>query len=203
MNVVERKCMICGAELGEREKYCGNCGAKAPDGAVEQEEIEFKSITPNEQNPPHWNMTWNLQDFFCVGKGAFIKISLYGRLWAFILLQGIMFLRYADSYIFFGKYYHIMVWNNIITGMLFLSIGILSFVTRFKLINFQKDAPQYLYIQCSAVVAVWIMYVLIALAINNLDIVILVIAVIESFCCIIGLLIGIKYYKKRMTAFIN
>ena len=195
--------MICGAELGEREKYCGNCGAKAPDGAAEKEEIEFKSITPNEQNPPHWNMTWNLQDFFCVGKGAFIKISLYGRLWAFILLQGIMFLRYADSYIFFGKYYHIMVWNNIITGMLFLSIGILSFVTRFKLINFQKDAPQYLYIQCSAVVAVWIMYVLIALAINNLDIVILVIAVIESFCCIIGLLIGIKYYKKRMTAFIN
>ncbi len=195
--------MMCGAVLGEREKYCGNCGAKAPDGAVDKEEIEFRAITPNEQNPPHWNMTWNLQDFFCVGKGAFIKISLYGRLWAFILLQGIMFLRYADSYIFFGKYYHIMVWNNIITGMLFLSIGILSFVTRFKLINFQKDAPQYLYIQCSAVVAVWIMYVLIALAINNLDIVILVIAVIESFCCIIGLLIGIKYYKKRMTAFIN
>ena len=56
--------MICGAGLGEREKYCGNCGAKAPDGAAEKEEIEPKYITKEKPHEPWMDYSWKAHDFF-------------------------------------------------------------------------------------------------------------------------------------------
>jgi len=208
----QRKCMMCGAELGEREKYCGNCGAKAPDGALDKEEIEFKAITPNEQNPPEWSFSWDAHYFFCK-QGTRKKIAtLHSASWFEFFMMRYVF--YGMAILILNIYYFIEIRSidfsdiyKIIIDLIFIELffNVCGMVYRIcdNLLKFKKNAPAMLYIHCGIRIIVFPAYAIFSAIIDRFHPIIGWLALFEGLAGLIALIISIKYYEKRKKVFIN
>ena len=130
---MERKCMICGAELGECEKYCGSCGAKAPDGAAVKEDVELKYVTKDVKS----KFTWGWHGVYC---NFIIIIQSIG-----LILSGIVGMidmsRQISSYpayVMDNPSAKVLVTAIYIFGVLYTLLGVFGFVTRHLLVNFHR-----------------------------------------------------------------
>ena len=166
--------MICGAELGEREKYCGSCGAKAPDGAVDKEDVELKYVTKDVKSKFTWDwhkvycnfllicqcirnifggLFWIIGgDYIASGKEAFsMAMSWFGITW----WKGGEQFNYSDEVFIINSPDDLPAIIRIyfIFGILYIALGIFGLMTRHKLANFRVSAVSYLGIFLIASVA--------------------------------------------------
>ena len=125
--------MICGAELGECEKYCGSCGAKAPDGAAVKEDVELKYVTKDVKS----KFTWGWHGVYC---NFIIIIQSIG-----LILSGIVGMidmsRQISSYpayVMDNPSAKVLVTAIYIFGVLYTLLGVFGFVTRHLLVNFHR-----------------------------------------------------------------
>ena len=194
--------MICGAELGEREKYCGNCGAKAPDGAVDKKEVEFETITPNEQNPPEWGFSWDAHNFFHGGKG---RCTVHEMLWFPYFSAGIVLLisnigevRKASCFI---DYLTVIIF--FILSISIICVGLYGLKAGYYLEIFQKEGVKKLCKACILRCITSFLFAIIYNIFHGFVTVIYMLAVSECIVWISVLLISKKYYERRIKALIN
>ena len=210
---MERKCMICGAELGEREKYCGNCGTKAPDGAVDKKEVEPKYILDKKPHEPQMDYTWKAQDFFC--KQGWVH-GRYRGPWvssnfSFLLCRYYIYFTMIITLVLSNFFVDIQNINLFV--LLELCIHVLFFIYCISincvykicdnLMKFKKDAPQLLYIHCGIRILAFPSYAIFLAMTNMFHPIIGWVALIEGTAGLAALIISIKYYEKRRNAFIN
>lgn len=204
-----KKCISCGAEIGDEESYCENCGTKPPDEALNKEKIEIKYATEEREEYPPWIFyTWKAQRFlFALTPGRYSRrnMSVYCFLMLrfliigiFIIIQYLAELKTISSFVGF-----IECIANIVFGIMFCIIWFLSSAVSNKLCYFKKDAPKFLYINCLIQAFIWWFYVGIISIIGTCDKAFIQIAFFEFVSGTTFLLITRKYYKKRKSAFIN
>ena len=200
--------MICGAELGEREKYCGNCGTKAPDGAVDKKEIEPKHIIEQKPHEPWMDYTWKAQNLFCEIIHTKFKHRYIPPLYCIIMFRfyayGISFIQVSVEDLkkisdFMGC---INCFVDIIFGILFCIIWLSTFIICGILLSFKKNAPQMLYIHCGIRILAFPAYAVFSALTNMFYSGFGWIAIIEGLTGVAALIISLKYYDKRRNAFI-
>lgn len=130
---MERKCMMCGAELGEREKYCGNCGAIVPDGAAVKEDVQLKFVKKDVKS----KFSWGWHGVYC---NFIIILQSIG-----LVLSGILGMlnmsRQVSSYpayVMDDPSAKVLVTAIYIFSILYILLGAFGFVTRHFLANFHK-----------------------------------------------------------------
>ena len=209
----QRKCMICGAELGEREKYCGSCGAKAPDGAVEKEEIEPKYITKEKPHEPWMDYSWKAHNYFL--KQGWQK-NILGKIWTYSNFSFVL-----SRYYIYLIVVLILVYNEIVLDLENINFFVLvelfvHFLFCFycllvenvyklcdNLLKLKKNAPAMLYIHCGIRIIVFPAYAIFLAIIDRFHPIIGWLALFEGLAGLTALIISIKYYEKRKKVFIN
>lgn len=205
----KRKCMCCGAEVGEQESYCGSCGTKALDGAVDREEAELKYITPNDENPPHWTMSWRFHDFLTrkfkiYGSELYFRDMLscfnadYNLLWVYTLVYSFAgFMGKAD----YNNVYIYGAVNLLFVIILTATVGFIKIVVQ-KLRNFKKNADTMLYLLCMVRIIACPLYVIILSLFGTVPVYVSIFVMFEVCYGVMWLVICYRYYSKRTKAFI-
>ncbi len=200
-----RKCITCGFELGDEEQYCGNCGTKAPNGAVDKTETEFENITPNEKNPLHWTMSWGFHNVILYQDGyggAYCNIFMLFWFNFVIIFIYLICLIFIDV---FGKteYSFFKTCINVLEVAVYFKGMVLSSRTYKELKQFQKEAIGDLKKLCLIRILAFPIYSIIQLVIFKSHIYVLYIACAELILGVLALLIANLYYSKRTDAFIH
>ena len=208
-----RKCMTCGAELADQESYCCSCGTKAPGGAVDKEEVELKYITPIEENPPHWTMSWRFHDFLTkvfkfYRHYSYHSLLLYNNLSVFNSDYYILFVYAIASFFINAESgirtnWFIFGLINSVFVLMFAAAVVLLWITSYKLSNFQKNADILLYLLCMIRIVACPLYVIILSLIGAVPVYMSIVAIFEICYGTIWLIASYSYYSKRTKAFIN
>ena len=192
--------MICGAELGEREKYCGSCGAKAPDGAVEKEEIEPKYITKEKPHEPWMDYSWDAHNFiheWSSFRPAFAG-SIFELFWNSYIVIGIILIITTIN-----KGISLHTFISFFLALLFICEGCFGSWAGCRVCEFKKNGPKFYYIACLTRVIPVFMTAFLFSIIDGFVMGMWIWCLFEAILDIVMFIVSYKYYERRKKAFIN
>ena len=176
-----RKCMICGAELGAQETFCGSCGSKAPDGAVSKDEPELNYVSMGAPTFRDLPMKWH----WWLTRVILMLWAVLGFCWGLVYISGRGLEGYSRGQLIF-------------MGIVEIVFAIFVLVVRKKLVDFRDSAPVYLYLYLILKIVVPILTLIFFELISYVSFGDIVMDLIPT---LIFLIINIVYYSKRMSLF--
>lgn len=203
------KCPYCNDENPDGAVVCGSCGHKLSTGSDQPIQTgDYHFDDPSLYYPMKW---YKFLIYFDLIAGFILNIiGGLGRVTGFYL-YGV----YGEDYYYYleaiAKESPAFRWADVVFGLLTIGIAFLMIITRYRLNNYMKSGPLFLYLTYLSVIVVNILaFIIYGVLISRMsggfkyDFAMLrVYQIVNSITTLIILICNIVYFRKRKELFVN
>lgn len=207
-------CSNCGTQLNsDNQQFCNNCGAKLRSDSTSQSQYTTTSQTNYTQQQVGQNQFYEAQNTNVVYSMKWFKFLINFALFAGAVINLVYGINYMSGNIYFiqtnGQATAEIVYSvfsglksiDILYGVAMIAIGGFSIFTRFRLSQYKKDGPMFLYILYGVSAGLSLFYSIAVAIVSGVNQVWIGVAMMIIIVVII--VPNVKYFTKRNELFVN